>query len=419
MELHPSRWIFDHWQRKVVALLTALIAWFFVNHSIIDTKVIPNIAVKVINLPADKAIVGLQPNGLLSRRITLTLSGTKDVIMELEAGDIEVVVDASAVDDQKEWVVDVTKKNLVSLNPAINLAQHITQVEHGDFIIKLSPLITVQVPVTVVPIVGDLPVGYSFVDMWPQQLKQTITGPEEEVLNIKAKGLRYEFDLSRITKADLEHAKSLNSNIGEGGVVGNEVLFYLPNKWKKIALSVQEGGEEEINDPEAKYLHVTFLQQQWLPVDTSIPAHVYYPFSTLAALNPQTHPLVDSSKVAAEHAVHLLKTPLYVYDVGDVFLNHIRQNLEIVVIATQPTNEHAKLQWSLEVVNTTDLEDSYVEEFMNKEQFIYASRASRQRREQMLRQRFRTYLQRLTPYSHPKQPLHLECVLSPDNIHIN
>src|ERR1700761_2105489 len=148
MESMISRFFLHNWQRKLVGLLTAIIIWLFVNHSINGTKTIANVPIRIINLPSDKTISGLLPNGMLTRRIALTVTGTMNVVEELEAGDLEVLIDASLADSD-EWVVQITKKNLVSLNPSIDLRHHITQLEHTDLVIKLSRLITAKIPITI------------------------------------------------------------------------------------------------------------------------------------------------------------------------------------------------------------------------------------------------------------------------------
>lgn len=414
MEWNLSSWIFDHWQRKLVAVLAALVIWIFVNNSITDTKTVSNIAVKVINLPSDKAIIGLLPNGLLSRRVTLTLSGTKDVINDLEASDIEVLLDASAV-DSNEWVVDITKKNLVSLNPAINLARHITQVEHSDFVIPLSRLVTAKVPVDISTPIGEAPNGYIFIDVWPQRLFQTITGPEEEVKRIEAKGLQLQFDLSQISKSDLDQARTMSNTLKDSQAYQNddEVFFFVPNKWKKVVIPYPEQIEEELNDPDARYLHISFLQKQLLPLNLSVPIRVYYPVKTLEQLNPTAYPLaLNPEKMAVDKGAMLIKTSLYVYAVSHFFLDTVKNNLEIAIIAS-PREERQVLQWSLEVVDALELENTYVAVLLANEQPIYGGG---RRREQALRQRFRNYMQGLGLYQGQNQKLQLECVLETGKI---
>ena len=70
----------DNWQRKLIALLAALVIWLLVNYTITETRTIPNVPIRVLNVPKDKTIEGLQNGGLLSRKITLVLTGKKSVI---------------------------------------------------------------------------------------------------------------------------------------------------------------------------------------------------------------------------------------------------------------------------------------------------------------------------------------------------
>src|SRR5580704_12492526 len=148
----------NNWQRKLVAILAAIVIWLLVDHSITDTKTIPNVSMRIVNLPPEKTILGLLPNGILTKRVTLTLTGSKDVVDELEAGDLEVVLDASVANND-EWIVQINKKNLLSLNPDIDLSHSINQVEHSEQIIKLSRLITAKIPINVQSPTGDPPPG--------------------------------------------------------------------------------------------------------------------------------------------------------------------------------------------------------------------------------------------------------------------
>lgn len=133
-----SRLIINHWQRKLVAILVAVIVWFIVSESIMTTKTIHSVPVRVINLPANKTIEGLLPNGFLSRRITLTLTGSKEIIDQLEPGDLEILLDAAG--QSNDWIVHISGKNLLSLNPEIDLTRHITQISHPEFALKLVPV---------------------------------------------------------------------------------------------------------------------------------------------------------------------------------------------------------------------------------------------------------------------------------------
>src|ERR1700722_4318953 len=103
--------LFNNWQRKCLAIIAAVIIWYFVNHSITAIKTIPHVPIRIVNLPQGKTVQGLLPNGILAKRVTLTLNGKKGVVDQLEPGDIEVHIDATNNPD--EWIVQVNKKNLV------------------------------------------------------------------------------------------------------------------------------------------------------------------------------------------------------------------------------------------------------------------------------------------------------------------
>jgi len=405
-----SDFFLKNWQRKAVALVTAIIAWIFVNHSIIETKVIPSVPIRVINLPANKTVLGLLPNGVLSKRITLTLSGTKDVISELEPGDIVVVIDASTI-DRDEWILQITKKNLVSLNPSIDLVHHITDVKHTEYILKLSPLVTDKVPITILPPTGTPPSNYEFLDIWPQRLMQTISGPEEAVKSLKTKGLEISFDLNQISKKDLDAIKPPHGNI-----LDDEITFLIPASWKQIGIPFHN-NVEEFNDPEAEFLRIDFLRKEFHSIDKAIPIRVFYPLVSIDKLNPNTLFLVPNDHVQNEKGIFVLKTPLFLHDVSQLFVDIIRENLEIAIVAATK-EERSSLEWSVEIINPHSLEDAYVAFlFSNTTQGKNAVSYSKSR-EKMLRKRFREYLQKLTLYVSPEKKLHLDNSMDGNSIKV-
>lgn len=405
-----SDFFLNNWQRKAVALCTAIIIWIFVNHSIIETKVIPSVPIRVINLPANKTVMGLLPNGVLSKRITLTLSGTKDVISELEPGDIVVVIDASTI-DRDDWILQITKKNLVSLNPAIDLVHHITDVKHTEYILKLSPLVTDKVPVTILPPTGTPPANYEYLDIWPQHLMQSISGPEEAVKSLKTKGLEVTFDLNLITKKDLDAIKP-----PQGNILDDEISFLVPASWKQVAIPFHNTFEE-INDPEAEFLRIDFLRKEFHPIEKEIPIRVFYPLASIDKLNPDTLFLMPSEQVQKEKGIYVLKTPLFMHDVSRLFVDIIRENMEIAIVAAAK-EERSSLDWSVDVIDPHSLEDAYVaflfaNSVQGKNQIPYSKS-----REEMLRKRFREYLQKLTLYLSPEKKLRLDNSVEGNSIRV-
>lgn len=409
MESIINRLFFHNWQRKFFALLVATVLWLFVNNSINETKTISNVPIRIINLPSDKTIQGLLPNGMLSRRITLTLTGSKDVIDELESSDLEVLLDASTTEND-EWIVQIFKKNLVSLNPSIDLVQHISQVNHSDLIIKLSKHLTARVPITIDVPKGRPPPGYEYLDVWPLHLTQVVSGPEDEIQKLKEKGLHISFDLSEITKNDLESIK------GQGH--HDEISFPVPKKWKQVPIPFRNNTFEEINDPDAQNLSIDFLKHEFLPLETEIPIRIFYPLDDIEKMNPETYSLSLSHDIQKKYGMTFFTKPLFAKEVSRLFIDVIRNSIEIVITAT-PKSKREILLWSVQVINPHHLEDTYVAfSIANNTTTKGVQGSIPKKKEELLRKRFRDYLQRLTLYLHTTKKLHLKSTIEGDQIRV-
>lgn len=400
--------LFRNFNRKIIAVITAVIVWIFVNQSITETKTIPNIPVKVLNLPHDKTIIGLQPNGYVSQRVTLTLSGSKDVIQQLEPGDLEIHLDASNPDSD-DWFVQITKKNIVSLNPSLDLRQHINQVSHQDLAIKLSNLVTEKVPILIKTPKGTAPEGYEFLDVWPEKLMQTISGPKEEIQKLRSKGIELQLDLNKISKDMIETLK--NSKHDHDG----EVSFPVPEKWKRVPIKFRDNATQEINDPEAQNLRIDFLKSELLPIGKEIPISIYYSLKNSAKINPKTANLVMTKNVNFRNDVAYFSLPLYVKEVSRRFLDIIRDQMEIVIIAA-PKNEREFLQWSLEVIDTREMEDTYVAYAITQQKQLGTQISDPAEREKVLRKRFVEFMQKLALYTADGAKLNLVCSLDDGKI---
>lgn len=401
--------LFVHnWQRKLLALFTAIILWFYVSHTITEVKMIRNVPIRISNLPADKTIVGLLSNGLLNKKINLTLTGAKDVIEEIETGDFEVNVDASVIDNP-DWALQLTKKNLVSLNPAIDLATNIKDVKHSEFVIKLNRLATAKVAIKILHPTGEAPPGYEFLDIWPQVLMQTVSGPEEEVNQLKAKGLELTFNLDEITKTELDALKPSQSDNN------NEVSFFVPYDWKQISIPFRSYNIEEINDLDAQNLRVDFLRQEFLQVGSSVPVHVFYPLKSINTINPTSVPLAKNDQLIENEGLMTFARPLYVKNVSRLFLNVIRDYLEIIIVAESKENGET-LPWGLEVTTPAYLEQIYVAKQMANPGKQQISTPLLKKREMLYRKRFRSFLQNLALYISTDHKLNIESSISDQKI---
>ena len=128
----------NNWLRKLIAFILAIIIWFVVDQSLTTTKVLNSVSVRIINIPPGKTIAGLQTSGLLNKRLALSISGRKAFVEEISSNDLEMVLDASRI--TSEWVVNIDKKHLVSLNPELSIQNHISKVSSKNLMIKLLRL---------------------------------------------------------------------------------------------------------------------------------------------------------------------------------------------------------------------------------------------------------------------------------------
>jgi len=384
----------NQWQRKLFALLTALVIWFSVSYSITATKTLTSVPVRIINLPLHKTVQGLLPNGFLNRRITLSLTGTKDVVEQIEPGDLEVLLDVS--NQPSEWVVQITKKNLVSLNPNLNLLPHISSVTNPEFVLKMSTILTEHVLVTF-HIQGTAPEGYEYLDIWPVTLTQTISGPQEQVLDLKDKGLELVFNLNNIKKEQLDAYRGTLE-----APYNDEVAFYIPDPWKKILISPLSQIPEALNDPEAYDLHLTFLKKEFLPIKGELPILVFYPLKYGATLNPKNTPLGANAFVQYTHDIPVLKVPLLASQVSKLFLDTVHDSLEIDLVAA-PKSERESLEWDVGFVDEKHIEDTYVALML--ETIKPLSDTLTQERERYLRKRFGSYAKKFTLLLTPEHPL--------------
>lgn len=397
------------WQRKLMAFVTAMVIWFFVNYSITSSKTIPSVPIRVINLPTDKTIYGLLPNGFLSKRTTLTLTGTRDVIDQLEPGDLEVIVDVSYL--PSDGIVSISKKNLVSLNPNFNLPKHVTSVAHSEFVIKMSPMLTEKVPILINHPAGKAPLGYEFLDLWPVTLSQTVSGPQEQVLDLKNKGLELTFNLNEIVKEQLDVLKG-------SALYDDEISFLVPDQWKRIEIPFSMRGLESLNDPEAKNLQINFLRKQLLPIKNELPIHVYYPLKTSATINPTTFPLAASAFIQIKHDLPLLVLSLFANNVSKLFLEIVKDNIEIDIVAA-PETEREKLEWGISFIDDAHLEDTYVAFLLSNTKAADSLQGKNFERERHFRQRFRLYIQQFALYLSPQYKLELESRLEEGKIKVH
>ncbi|MDP1879566.1 MAG: hypothetical protein Q8K60_01340 [Parachlamydiaceae bacterium] len=411
MESIVGKVIFFQWQRKLFAIITAMLIWFFVNHTITTSKTIPSVPIRVINLPVDKTIQGLLPNGFLIKRTTLTLSGTKEIIEQLEPGDIEVLLDVSNLPN--EAIIQINKKNLISLNPNINLSKHITSVTNPEFVIKMSPVLTEKIDIHIHPPIGSAPSGYVYLDIWPIHLIQTVTGPQDQVLQLKNQGLDFTVNLDEITKEQLEDIFKKNPQ-------NDEVSFIIPENWKKVNIPFMTRGLVPINDPEANNLKINFLKKALIPFAKEIPVHIFYPLQFSQLINPSTYALEASEYIHFKNDLPILNLPIFVKNVSRFFVEVVKDNIELEIV-TVPKTERERLEWSIGFINVNHLEDTYTAHQLSQFKEVDQEQLTKRNREKedYFRRRFRLYMRRFKLYLSSQYKLELESKLEGNKISIH
>ena len=351
MEKFFKKYFVENIHRKLFAVLSAVVIWLTINNSITSTRVFTRVPVRIVNLPQDKTIRGLMPNGTLDRKLTITLTGTRRIVEKMDTSDIEVVIDAA--DKGDEWVAQVSKKNLVSLNPDIELLHNISNVSHNELVIRLCPLITEKVPVWVLPPRGEPPEGYQVLDVWPQKLFHVISGPEEEVKLLQQEGLELSLDISSITKEELDLLRS--DDFGDT----DEVSFFVPESWKKVAIPFLNSAAQVINSQEAKYLRIDFLREELLPLEGMIPVRIFYPPNLSDEMNSQTLRIIPTDSVSVSKGMAVCTVPLYVAGVSKLFLDLVKNHLEILLVPIKRNNT-LQFRWQVQFIDVAHLEEAYV-----------------------------------------------------------
>jgi hypothetical protein len=340
----------------------------------------------------------------MTDRIALTLSGTQRIIDELEGGDVEVLLDASLFEADLNSIL-VTKKNIVSLNPNIDLKRHIASIDHPEHTLKMSSLVTTTIPVQIRSPIGNPPEGYEFLDIFPLTLTQTISGPEEDIEKLKQKGFKLMFNFSNLSKMDLDQLQSQD----------DEICFFPPNSWKQIPIPYKRYAQELVNDPKADQLRIDFLRKTIHSLNKEISVHIFYPQKWMETINPRTHRLMLSQDLKEENGLFFLKTPLFVKNVSKSFLDFIQDQIQLVIIAA-PRDERKELLWSIEVIKPQETEDAYVAHQIGR--MGNDTLTPQSAKEELLRKRFREYLRKMSFWQAPGKKLHLVSTLEDHRIQL-
>jgi hypothetical protein len=400
-----KRIFLDNWQRKLISLILAMVVWILVNHSMTSQKTLHNVSVKVVNLPKGHTIEGIQPDGFIKDKLTITATGNKNTLEELSGSNLVAIIDAS--NQTGRWIAPISKKNLKSIDSNIDIQGKISKISRSNVIVKLNKLVTEKIPVLVTEPIGEPPKGYQYLDLWPYHLTMTVTGPEDAVKHLKTTGAKLTFNLSDINQDDLNLLYQKQNR--------EEISYLIPETWKKLLIPALSSIPFQIDDVKANQLRIDFVKTELIPLKKPIPLSLFFPLKYSSTLNPNSISLHSSGIVENRSGVKLINAPLYACGVSRRFVDIVKDKIQINVLVA-PKSERENLLWNVEFIYPNDLENRYVASMLAdaKEKGLFDS--SIQMIEQHLRVRFRNYMSKFRLYNQKNQKLQLHIELKNGSI---
>ncbi len=396
-----------NWQRKLASLILAMIVWMIVNHSMISSKTVHNVPVRIKNIPSGKTIDGLQSNGTLNKRISLTITGIKSTIDDLNGEDFEVILDAS--EKEGEWIASISKKNINCLSPNIDL-KSISKINQHDFIVKMSNLVIEKIPVLITKPIGEPPRGYQFLDVWPYKLTLTLKGPEDHLKRLKARGIKITYNLNDISRQELDRLYKEQGS--------DEISYLVPRAWKKVSIPYLNEYPEEIDDPSAKYLRIDFVKRDLIPLENQISITVFYPAKYSELLNPETYSFQSNEFIQEKNGIKVITPPLFAKGVSRLFVDTVQEMLQVVIIA-EPQADGQKIHWNAQFIYPHELENRYVTKILSENPDESLASLQPKYREEYLRNRFRNYINQFRLYTSDDRKLFFDVEFSESMIKVS
>ncbi len=401
----------NNWQRKSVAVLSGMIIWLMVNHSLTSTKVIENVSVRIINLPEGKTIEGMQNNGKLNKKLNITVIGNADTLNNLNPNDLEIIIDAAGKPD--EWGASISKKNLISLNPEIDVSKRVSKVYHHSLIMRMTNLVTETIPVIVTHPIGEAPRGYQFLDIWPYHLSLTVSGPEDVIKRLKMKEQKITFNLNDISKSQLD---ALEAKLpSEKSTV---VSFFVPDQWKQLQIPLLSDIPFELDETPENRLRIDFLRCNLMPLDSPVFVSIFYPPEYQTIYNPSTLNIASNALIEENHGVFTIRPVLYATGSDRLFTQIIKNRIQIMLVATPPSQKRF-LEWGVLFINPTQLENEYVSALMSDVSDEDLHLMNPVAKEEYLRNRFRSYMNRFRLYRSNDTKFELSAYIQGNKVEID
>ncbi|WP_202897954.1 CdaR family protein [Chlamydia ibidis] len=402
-----SRFIMRNWLRKVVSLGFAIIIWLLVGQSVTITRTLNNIPVRIVDLDPEQTVLGLQSNGLLDKKATITITGNKNTVENLRPTNLEIVI--SAEGHTESWIATIDKYDLVSLDEDINLRRDIQTVSADNIFIRLTQYVTEDVIITITSPVGSPPKGYEYLDVWPKYLIQKVSGPKEYINALKEQGLELTFNLNKVSFEELERNRIAQGN-------HDEIIFPVPQDWKKVLIPFGDTNTYvNLNDPQADFLRLLFLKREFIPLNLNLPVLLFFPIKNSKTINPQLYTLEPSPPLILNRGIYQIDVPLYAKDVSKLFLDVVKNNIALTIVMSPP-HKNNTINWAIEFIDEKTLENRFVEAIMAQEHGILHDFALID--ETSIRHRFREYLRKLSLFLKDGSPLDLSAEISGNKVFI-
>jgi len=403
----------ENWPRKLIALLSAILIWFVVHHMLTTNKTFPNVLIRVVNIPDGMTLKGLGADGFLSKKVTLRITGSKSILEYLTSSQLEVILNAE--NKPQDWKVYITKDDLVLVGaPKDALKRDITNVTHPKLELHFIPVKTAKIPITITKPSGKPPGGWQYTGIFPKKLFVTVKGSETQLKQLTQRGLHLTFDLDLIAKSALDDLLE-NRHDRQLRTIG----FKVPNEWKKLRLPFAPYSEVDIDDPNHEILKIHFLKQELLPLGRRIAISLFYPTKTASIVNPEKISLKKTEYVIHKNGIDFLDIPLYAMNVSQLFLDVIRDQIQLTIEMDVDDSQNIKCTWALDFVNLKRMEKAYI----NKALVQYkAKNQTTSLQEKMLAQKFHSkfhnYIRYIALYVSPNKQFNIDIQLKGNQMSI-
>jgi hypothetical protein len=234
--------------------------------------------------------------------------------------------------------------------------------------------------------IGEPPRGYQFLDIWPYKLCLTISGPEDVIKRLKAKEQKITFNLNDISKSQLDAIAAAHPS-------SDVVSFFVPEQWKQINIPLLSDTPFELDDIQDKMLRIDFLRCNLIALDSPVFVSMFYPAEFDALYNPHTLSIQPNQLIREEHGIFMIRPLLYAKGSDRLFTQIIKNRIQITIVAAPPSLRQF-LEWGVQFINPIQLEDEYVSTLMSDVSDEDIRTMKPGMREEYLRNRFRSYMNR-------------------------